>query len=108
MGSQTLLCAQVSPKIQIIGYGRKTILNLGKPEGGGHSCDGDSGAPLFRTEFDDTGKIRTVLVGTNHGAPDPCGSFPTIFARVEDPSILNYIKGPRGALCEIICRSISQ
>ena len=75
------------------------MLFTGRPDGRGHSCGGDSGAPLFRTEYDESGRMRKVLVGINHGASGRCGTFPTIFARVEDPSILNYIMGPRGDYC---------
>ena len=78
---------------------QKRCFFTGRPDGRGHSCGGDSGAPLFRTEYDESGRMRKVLVGINHGASGRCGTFPTIFARVEDPSILNYIMGPRGDYC---------
>lgn len=101
MDSPTLCCAQVrtstSHHRSLICIKSMFLFSLsGRPEGGGHSCNGDSGAPLFRSVFDRSGTARAVLVGTNHGAPGQCGTFPSIYARIEDPSIYDYIKGPRG------------
>ena len=57
------------------------------------TCPGDSGAPLFVRNFYDSGISYFHLVGIHHQLDNKnCLKVPAIFARIDDPSNLNWIK----------------
>ena len=59
------------------------------------TCRGDSGGPLFRHEFHNgsLSEKRYVQIGVVHGSVISCSPrFPGIYARLEEPSILDFVK----------------
>ena len=57
------------------------------------SCQGDSGAPLFRYEFINGTEKRYIQLGTLHGSVNTCDNrYPGIYSRLEDPSNLAFVK----------------
>ena len=59
------------------------------------TCRGDSGGPLFRYEFynGSLSEKRYVQIGVVHGSVISCSPrFPGIYARLEEPSILEFVK----------------
>ena len=59
------------------------------------TCRGDSGGPLFRHEFynGSQSEKRYVQIGVVHGSVISCSPrFPGIYARLEEPSILEFVK----------------
>lgn len=83
------------------------------------SCRGDSGAPLFRYEpFNgNLSDYRYVQIGTLHGSINSCdNAYPGIYSRLEEPSILEFVKSKGkihgnhiftapsvGKFCELVC-----
>ena len=61
--------------------------------GGFGSCPGDSGGPLMRFDVA-SDPPRYVQVGVVHGAVRRCGDrrFPGIYARLEDPDVMAFIR----------------
>jgi hypothetical protein len=55
------------------------------------ACTGDSGGPLQFYDFDNN---RYQQVGVVHGSVSDCGlsEFPGIYARLDDPTIFNFLK----------------
>lgn len=57
-------------------------------------CKGDSGSPLVRFDFSGSGsQPKYVITGIVQGGVGRCGDdkFPSIFVRVEDPEVYNFI-----------------
>ena len=56
------------------------------------SCKGDSGGPLLKMNDAYTGYIQ---IGIVHGGISGCGNkqYPSIYARIEDPEIHEFITG---------------
>ena len=63
------------------------------------SCQGDSGAPLFRYEFINGTEKRYIQIGTLHGSVNTCDNrYPGIYSRLEDPSNLAFVKSSYGQI----------
>lgn len=71
----------------------KVSLCTGTAAGIGH-CHGDSGGPLFTTDGDQV--VQIGVVSWSPGCGDP--RFPSVYARLDNSSINDFIRGAIGAL----------